>query len=160
METIFTSTIGSKRYRVYDISVPLHAGMPRWPGDYHSFEHRFAKTMERDGVCVSRLAFNLHTGTHLDAPSHHIAAGDTVEKIRLEKLIGTAQVVDLRHVESVVEQADLEPLEVGRCPACLVKTRNGELWEQTTFCEDYVSLSPEAPLTSSSAGSRSSASTT
>lgn len=52
-----------------------------------------ALTIERDGVAVASLACGTHTGTHLDAPSHTIAGGRTVEQLTPGELCGAALVL-------------------------------------------------------------------
>lgn len=42
------------------------------------------------------IMIDSHCGTHLDAPSHFVRGGATVEELPLDVLIGEAQVVDTR----------------------------------------------------------------
>ena len=52
----------------------------------------------------------LHMGTHIDAPMHFIRGGDTIEDLALDRLVGEAIALDLRHKKGQVpiERADLE----------------------------------------------------
>ena len=75
-----------------DLSLPVLTGMPVYPGD-PEVSATPALTLERDGVAVSRLDLGSHTGTHLDAPSHSIAGGRTVDEIPLDLLAGPACVL-------------------------------------------------------------------
>ncbi|MBK0419675.1 cyclase family protein [Leucobacter sp. CSA1] len=75
-----------------DLSRPVTSGMPVYPGDP---EVRIdeALDIETDGVAVASLRMGSHTGTHLDAPSHSIAGGRTVDRIPLDLLCGEARVL-------------------------------------------------------------------
>lgn len=58
-----------------------------------SFES--VQTLDKNGVNISRITLGSHTGTHIDAPRHFIAGGNTVENESLGKFIGEAIVVDV-----------------------------------------------------------------
>lgn len=78
--------------RSWDLSHPIRAGMQVYPGDPPvSLEP--ALTIERDGVAVSALSCGSHTGTHLDAPSHTIVGGRTVDGLEPGELCGEAVVL-------------------------------------------------------------------
>ncbi|RKR20903.1 cyclase family protein [Arthrobacter oryzae] len=78
-----------------DLSVPLHSGMPVYPGDP---EVRItpALTVAADGANVLSLDMGTHSGTHADAPLHVDDAWDPLEKLHLAAFSGIAEVVDLR----------------------------------------------------------------
>lgn len=78
--------------RTVDLSQPLAAGMPVYPGD-PEVTIAPALTVDADGVAVSRLDFGSHSGTHLDAPAHVRTDGGPVEAIPLEWLWGEARVL-------------------------------------------------------------------
>jgi arylformamidase len=129
-----------------DISVPLRAGMPAWPG---SVGLRLSRTLDLgsgDPVNNSRLECDVHVGTHVDAPLHHFEAGDDVASLNLDDLIGLARVVELLDVDSV-QRSDLEALRLPTSTArLLLKTRNSALWSDVDahFCESYVALTLDA----------------
>jgi len=50
---------------------------------------------------MTRLALSTHTGTHVDAPAHFIAGGDSVDKLSLDILMGRP--VLLRYLMSDVD---------------------------------------------------------
>jgi len=80
---------------VIDLSRPVATGMPVYPGD-PEVVIASALGVEADGVAVSSLHIGSHSGTHLDAPSHSIVGGRTVDRIPLEMLIGPARVLRAR----------------------------------------------------------------
>lgn len=72
-----------------DVSRPLVAGIPVWPGDV-PFELR---QRHEEGMVIGSLSSTCHVGTHLDAPLHLGGGGMPVDAIPLERLIGPAEVV-------------------------------------------------------------------
>jgi len=79
--------------RFVDLSVPLAAAQPSYPGD-PEIEITPFRTIDEHGVRVSRICFGSHQGTHVDAPAHFYADGTTVDQIGLERLYGPAQLID------------------------------------------------------------------
>ena len=81
--------------RLYDISRTLFPGMAVWPGDA-PFELRPTGSLaEGDAANVTALSLSAHTGTHVDAPYHFAAGGQTLEQIDLAVYWGPAQVVSV-----------------------------------------------------------------
>ena len=79
--------------RIIDLSVPLDASLPTYPTDPR-FEVLRHATIERDGVNVSMLAMGLHSGTHVDAPSHFLVGGPTLDALPLTRFYGPAICID------------------------------------------------------------------
>ena len=67
--------------------------MPFWPGDVGP-EFREVKSLEQNGYAVQTICVGNHIGTHLDAPSHVVKGGMTLDRIPLETLIGKAVLLD------------------------------------------------------------------
>lgn len=82
-----------------DLSHPMTPGMPVYPGD-PTVAFAPAATLADEGANVSALRFGSHTGTHLDAPSHMVAGGRTVDQLNLAALQGTAYVLHTRSNET------------------------------------------------------------
>jgi kynurenine formamidase len=55
-------------------------------------------TVQEKGFKVSRLTMGTQTGTHIDAPSHFVADGDTLEMLPLQALIGHYMWIDLDQI--------------------------------------------------------------
>ena len=77
-----------------DLSLVLKPGIPVYPGD-PSFELHAFLTHEQDGLQASALSMSCHSGTHLDAPRHFCANGETIDQLPIGRLIGPAYVADL-----------------------------------------------------------------
>ena len=78
-----------------DLSHPIEAGMPVYPGsDPVRIDQE--NTIPTGGSRVSSLEFETHVGTHVDAPSHMLSEGRTLSDFDLSAFVFDARVVDLR----------------------------------------------------------------
>lgn len=132
--------------KVYDISVPLRAGMPTYEGEPGP-ELTYRSLLSRgDSATVSVLSLGSHTGTHIDAPAHFLEGGTTVEQAPLDSLVGPAHVVEFggdEHITAHDIAAMGLPAAVERV---LFKTHNGRLWDDPSFHRDFLALAPDAAL--------------
>lgn len=118
--------------------------MPVFPGDAPPKITPLGDHRRGDQWVTSWLEFNSHTGTHVDAPLHLLEGGRTADALDLDVLIGRAYVADLQQVTRVITAADLEASAIPReTRRLLIKTRNGELWHQPGFQNDFVALGGE-----------------
>ena len=127
-----------------DISVGITDGMPHWPNN-PPIELREVSSLAAGATSAnSRLSLGVHSGTHVDAPSHFLAGAATVEQIPLDALIGPARVVAIADPVHVTV-AELEAANVTAGERILFKTANSpRAWRSPTFVEDAVHISPEA----------------
>ncbi len=79
-----------------DLSVPLHTGMPVWPGD-PEVEFTPAATVATHGYNLLALRLGSQSGTHVEAPFHVDDALPALADVPLERFTGRAVVADLRH---------------------------------------------------------------
>ena len=68
--------------------------MPIFPGLPDPLFRPIAN-VEDDGYAMSEYHLLNHIGTHVDAPSHQIADGDTLDEIPLERLVTDAVTIDV-----------------------------------------------------------------
>lgn len=132
--------------QVYDITVPISPDMPVWPGDPPVEIEPISQIESGDNANVSRLALSAHTGTHVDAPYHFLAAGITLEQVPLSQFIGPAFVAHLPEVETICA-ADLVSQQIPPgTERVLFKTRNSAYWAGglQEFQTDFVALEPDA----------------
>ncbi len=101
---------------LWDISPPVHAGSPVFPGDAPFQRQWAARIGPGCPVNVSTLTLSPHTGAHADAPLHYDDAGAPIGEVPLEPFIGRCRVIHaigakplvlLRHLEHAL--ADLPP---------------------------------------------------
>ncbi|MGB9609132.1 MAG: cyclase family protein [Minisyncoccia bacterium] len=125
--------------KIIDISLPIYSKMIVYPGN-PSPEFFEIKTKTS---YISRMILGTHTGTHIDAPRHINKKGEGVDKIKLEKLIGSAKVLDLTKVKISIQLKDLKKFQIKKGERILAKTSNS-LRGFKKFYNDYIFLSAEA----------------
>ncbi len=130
--------------RIYDVSVPISAATPVYPGDPGIEITQSLSLAKGDAANVSKLHFGAHTGTHVDAPAHFIEGASTVQLMDLETLIGPAHLIEIPSDVLVIDDQVVERF----CPTggerLLFKTRNSAFWQQAQghFRPDYTYVSP------------------
>jgi arylformamidase len=82
--------------RALDLTHAFDNGMPVFPGLPDPAFEPIAK-VEEDGYAMTRYSMLNHIGTHVDAPAHQIAGGDTLDEIGLERLVTDAVRIDVSH---------------------------------------------------------------
>ena len=131
---------------IFDITIPVHKGMPVWPGDSGVEIERVSKIEMGANANVSHLSLGAHTGTHVDAPFHFVPTGVTLDHIPLDRFVGPAWVVEINGVDLVTAErleAATIPVDVARV---LFKTDNSRIWARADdeFEEGFTALSPDA----------------
>jgi len=130
--------------RFLDVTVRIGPEIPSYEGD-PVYKRRVVQSMT-DGkpADVSMLTLSAHAATHVDAPSHLILGGKTVDQLELDVLIGPACVVEYEGRGPIplefMKAAGIRPEH----ERILFKTRNSALWGSREFVEDYVGISREA----------------
>jgi len=96
--------------RVVDLTHAFRNGMPVFPGLPEPTFAPIAK-VEEDGYAMTSYSMLNHIGTHVDAPAHQIAGGDTLDEIGLERLVTDAVTIDVSHRDphGAIPLAELEP---------------------------------------------------
>jgi arylformamidase len=96
--------------RVVDLTHAFDNGMPVFPGLPDPSFQPIAK-VEDDGYAMTSYTMLNHIGTHVDAPAHQIAGGDTLDEIGLERLVTDALTIDVsqRDPHGPIPLAELEP---------------------------------------------------
>lgn len=130
----------------YDISVPISATMPIWPGDPAIRVKQVSSINLGDRFNLSRLELGTHTLTHVDAPRHFIEQGLPVDRLPLDILIGPAVVVKPRSERNLITADNLGQLGIHGVERLLIKTHNSDLWAggEYEFEPNFVSLSKDA----------------
>jgi arylformamidase len=78
---------------LWDISPPVRAGSPVFPGDT-PYSQRWAATLDAScPVNVSAVTLSPHVGAHADAPLHYDAAGAAVGELSLVPYLGCCRVI-------------------------------------------------------------------
>ncbi|MBY0354008.1 cyclase family protein [Candidatus Babeliales bacterium] len=129
--------------QIIDISWPISLTMTSYK-DSKPVTFLWNKNFPNDNARDSSITLNSHTGTHVDAPSHFLENGDTIETIGLERLVGPCRVLDLSHVTEKIIPADLEPHNLQAGERILLKTKNSERTATEKFDPTFTYVSHEA----------------
>lgn len=132
--------------RIYDISVPIAAATPIYPGDPGVEIRQWAALSQGDAANVSLLHFGAHTATHVDAPAHFIAGAAKVDAMPLDALLGTARVIRVPDDVEAITAGHLTTNDLEGATRVLFKTRNSAFWANMTggFRQDFTYIAPEA----------------
>lgn len=127
-----------------DVTIPIRGGMVHFPGD-PGVELRRVKAIDKgDSATVSHVALGVHTGTHVDAPVHFIAATSGVDEIPIDAMIGPARILDLGSVEGCTA-SDLADHDITPGERILLRTLNStRAWQGDEFYERYAHLTTSA----------------
>ena len=84
--------------KLWDISPPVHAGSPVFPGDTPYSQQWCATIGPGCPVNVSAITLSPHVGAHADAPLHYDEAGASIGAVALDAPV-TVRFRDLRDDE-------------------------------------------------------------
>ncbi len=130
--------------RIFDITVPISDSVPVYDGDPKARVDTVFSLENGDPANVSSICCGVHTGTHVDAPSHFISGGRTSADLDLGKLVGACRVIEVADHVAEIGPAELDG--ISGAERILFKTKNSAFWNDANsdFRTDYTSLSPEA----------------
>jgi kynurenine formamidase len=133
--------------RYIDLTHRIEEGMPVFPGDPQP-EVREIMTLGEDFCMVQSIRFNNHIGTHLDAPSHFIEGGMTVDQIPLETLIGEAIILDCtdKGKNDLITKKDLQHYQqrIDTGSRVILKTGWDRNFTSTAYYKHFPCLTPES----------------
>jgi arylformamidase len=113
---------GRTSRRLWDISPPVHAGSPVFPGDAPYAQAWAARIAPGCPVNVSTLTLSPHTGAHADAPLHYDGAGAAIGELDLAPFLGPCRVIHAIGAGPLVEWRHLEHALVDLPPRVLLRT--------------------------------------
>lgn len=128
-----------------DLSHPLWPGMPKIPVLPEVERHQIASIADGAALNISAITLALHVGTHIDAPSHAVDGGRSIDELPVERFSGSAVVtrVDRKPGEQITVD---DVLAGGPAPEpgefLLVATGWSTKFESPDY-GDHPSLSPE-----------------
>jgi arylformamidase len=114
--------------KIIDISTLISENMPVYPGD-PKVSVKKVKTFRKDGLQVSTIKMGLHTGTHIDAPSHYLPSGKTIDQIPLDALTGEAIVCNITNANAgdAIRGRDLKNYGIRAGDIVFLKTANPDV---------------------------------
>lgn len=118
--------------RVWDISPPVHAGSPVFPGDT-PYSQSWTWTLGPGcPVNVSRLSLSPHVGAHADAPLHYDPQGPGIGCVDLAPYLGPCRVIHALDCGALVRWEHIAHATHALPPRVLVRTYRthpGDRWD-------------------------------
>lgn len=129
--------------RIIDITVPIHPTMACVPNTPCP-EFKEVRNLQKDNKEIWQFSMSTITGTHMEAPSHSVKGGTTIDKIDLIKCMGPCEVIDVKGKDGLITISEVEHIKT---PRVLFKTTNSSFIREDKFYDDAVALSLEAAET-------------
>lgn len=126
---------------LWDISPPVHAGAPVFPGDTAYTQQWVASIGPGCPVNVSAITLSPHVGAHADAPLHYDPAGLPIGAVPLDTFIGPCRVIHAIGVGALVQPQHLAHAMADLPPRVLVRTY--ARMPQGAFDNDLPAFAPE-----------------
>ena len=127
----------------HDISLKLTGETLRWV-TAPPFELEERRRMSKgDPNNSSALNMSVHSGTHIDAPFHFVADGNTIDQLSLERFIGPALVYAVE-AERYITKEHVAGIRLDGATRVLFKTKNSALLRKQEYDPDFVAISVEA----------------
>jgi arylformamidase len=108
--------------RLWDISPPVHAGSPVFPGDTPYAQHWSATLGPGCPVNVSAITLSPHVGAHADAPLHYDPEGAAVGAQDLDAYLGPCRVIHAIGCGPLIAWQHLQHASEHLPPRVLVRT--------------------------------------
>lgn len=127
--------------KVIDISWPISKATTGYK-DRSIVDIEEIKNFNRDGVRETAVRLSSHTGTHIDAPSHFLKDGKTIDEMPTEHFVGDCVVLDMttcaeRITRDCLVAHDNDIVEGG---IVLLRTSNSDVSPTDKFSPHFVYL--------------------
>jgi kynurenine formamidase len=96
--------------KIYDLSYTISKEIPIYPNDPQP-EFKPHHTKKKDNFNVTKIIIGSHTGTHIDAQTHFLNHGNSIDKEPLSKFIGGCIILDISKEKGIgkgISESDLE----------------------------------------------------
>ena len=97
--------------RIQDLSHTASPTFPMFPGA-QQMQINLLLTVEANGYYKNQLVLDEHTGTHMDAPAHFVADGDTANELPINMLVAPLAVIDISDRAASDLDAQLMPDDI------------------------------------------------
>jgi arylformamidase len=126
-----------------DVSLPMRPTTVHWPGHPRYTIDELYAIGRGDEMNVTAVSLCSHFGTHIDAPSHYVEAGSTIDMLPIDLLIGRCTVVHYR-AQTHIPADFVDALDLDGVRRLLIRTPNSDSIDRPEFREDYTALTPAA----------------
>lgn len=125
--------------RTVDLTLTMRPGM-------RGVEFETNSTIQGRGWNTTLLHLYSHAGTHLDAPRHFLDQGEPLDKLVLEKCVGSALVIDLKFLgpRELITVEHLAPYAEKIGPGARLLLKTG--WSARADSTDYRDRLPRVSL--------------
>jgi arylformamidase len=128
--------------RLWDISPPVDARAPVFPGDTPYRQQWAAQIAPGCPVNVSSITMSPHVGAHADAPLHYDPEGAAIGAMDLDPYLGPCRVIHAIGKRPLIESRDLVHALDNLPPRVLVRTYQRAPLDR--FDNDLAAFAPEA----------------
>jgi len=127
--------------KIFDISWPISKATTGYKDRYIVGIDEI-KNFNRDGVRETAIHLSSHSGTHVDAPSHFLKEGKTIDEIHLDRLIGDCVVLDMTTCAERITRDCLlaHDNEIMQGSIILLRTTNSDFSPTDKFSPHFVYL--------------------
>jgi arylformamidase len=109
-------------------------------------------TLDKDGVRNTTMTCSIHTGTHIDAPSHFIEDGATIDEIPIERFYRPGVCLDFTDLARPgspitlehLKEAGFDPSEVRGAIVMLASGWTDQAWQSEKLYETNPYLAQDA----------------
>lgn len=127
--------------KLWDISPPVHAASPVFPGDTAYSQQWVANIGPGCPVNVSAITLSPHVGAHADAPLHYDPEGAAIGAVDLQAFIGPCRVIHAIGCRPLVQPKHLAHAMQNLPPRVLVRVY--ERMPQDRFDDALPAFAPE-----------------
>ncbi|MDQ6680355.1 MAG: arylformamidase [Pseudomonadota bacterium] len=125
--------------RIWDISPPISALSPLFPGD-RAYSQEWTATLGPGcPVNLSAISMSPHIGAHADGPLHYGAGAAAIGNVDLEPYLGRCRVIHALGSGALIEPRHLEHATADLPPRVLVRTC---AQAPTRWSADFSAFSP------------------
>jgi len=125
--------------KIIDISWPVSQATTGYK-DKNIVEFREIRHFAKDGFYETAFCLSSHTGTHVDAPSHFIKDGASIDQLDLKTVIGDCRVLDVTTALEKITGEVLENQKIETGDIILLKTANSLKTATEKFTPHFVYL--------------------
>jgi arylformamidase len=126
--------------KLWDISPPVSAGSPLFPGDAPYRQSWTARLGPDCPVNLSAITMSPHIGAHADAPLHYADGAPTIGEVALDPYLGPCRVIHALGASPLVEPRHLAHAARDLPPRVLVRTC---AQAPTAWSPDFAAYAPE-----------------
>lgn len=125
-----------------DLSVSLNEQTPVYPGDPKT-KIVPSGILEKDGYHDHYLSIGTHVGTHIDAPSHMLQNGKTLDQFPIEHFSGRGVYIDCKNGfdMEIIKTTDIQGGDI-----VILHTGKSDIYGHEEYFENYPQIPDDVAL--------------